>query len=319
MMERKAMNAADLAVFAAVAKKGGITKAAALLNTVQSNVTQRIRLLEAELGLPLFHRHTRGVTLTSAGTKLLPYAERIGTLIGEAKLAAADGPVPRGRIVIGSLETTAALRLPPILAAYAAAFPEVDIEIDTATSGALIEALLAHRIEAAFVAGPIHHPELVAVPIVEEELVLVTAPWIGDLAKLNARTKIIVFRAGCTYRIHLERLLAARGIVDIRRLEFGTLDGMIGCVGAGIGVTLLPRAVVAAAAAAGKVALHALPAREAKVETMLVRRRDGFVSTALMRFIETAQKISEVEKPRKAAAMRGKQQAPRSARRRRRG
>jgi hypothetical protein len=67
------------------------------------------------------------------------------------------------------------------------------------------------------------------------------------------------------------------------------------------------------------VALHALPAREAKVETMLVRRRDGFVSTALMRFIETAQKISEVEKPRKAAAMRGKQQAPRSARRRRRG
>src|ERR1700722_11027563 len=114
------MDAGDLQVFAAVARTGGITKAAESLNTVQSNVTQRIQLLEAELGVPLFHRHSRGVTLTTAGTQLLPYAERIARLFGEAKLAAANGPVPRGRLVVGALETIAALRLPPILAAYAA-------------------------------------------------------------------------------------------------------------------------------------------------------------------------------------------------------
>src|SRR5580700_10546002 len=156
------MDASDLAMFMAVAKTGGISKAAQVLSTVQSNVTQRIRLLEAELGVPLFHRHSRGVTLTTAGTQLLPYAERIGRLIGEAKLAAADGPEPRGRLVIGSLETTAALRLPPILTAYAASYPDVDIEVDTGTSGALIEAVLARRIEAAFVAGPVQHAELLA-------------------------------------------------------------------------------------------------------------------------------------------------------------
>ena len=59
------MDASDLAMFVAVAKVGGISKAAQVLNTVQSNVTQRIRLLEAELGVPLFHRHSRGVTLTT--------------------------------------------------------------------------------------------------------------------------------------------------------------------------------------------------------------------------------------------------------------
>jgi LysR family transcriptional regulator, cell division regulator len=287
------MDAGDLAFFRAVASAGGMSKAAVMLNTVQSNVTQRIRLLETELGVPLFHRHTRGVSLTSAGAQLLPYAERIGRLIGEAKQAAADGPVPRGRIVIGSLETTAALRLPPILAAYASTYPDVDIEIDTGTSAELIEAVLAHKVEAAFVVGPVNHPELVSLPMIEEELVLVTASWIEDLGALQAsrRFKIIVFRAGCTYRVHLEALLARQGIVGLRRLEFGTLEGIIGCVGAGIGVTLLPRAVVAAAAAEGRVALHPLPPQDARAETVLVRRRDAFASSALLRFIEKATEV----------------------------
>jgi LysR family transcriptional regulator, cell division regulator len=295
MAERtgETMDAGDLALFSAVAQAGGITKAAQSLHTVQSNVTQRIRRLEAELGVPLFHRHSRGVSLTSAGAQLLPYAERIGRLLDEAKQAAADGPVARGRIVIGALESATAVRLPPVLAAYGAACPEVDIEIDTGTTAALVDAVLARRLEAAFVAGPVSHPELLAMPLVVEELVVVTAPWIAELDGLAVAAsldplKLIVFRSGCSYRTRLEALLAERGVVAVRRLEFGTLDGIIGCVGAGIGVTLLPRVVVARAASEGKVALHALPPAAARIETVLIRRHDIFVSTALARFIEIA-------------------------------
>ncbi len=287
------MDAGDLAVFAAAAKAGGITRAAQSLHTVQSNVTQRIRRLEAELGVPLFNRHSRGVTLTSAGTQLLPYAERIGHLLTEAKRAAADGSTARGRIAIGALESATAVRLPPVLAAYGAACPEVDIEIDTGTTAALVDAVLERRLEAAFVAGAVSHPELLAIPVVEEELVVVTAPWVAHLDALKGPAdveplKLIVFRSGCSYRTRLEALLAERGVVNPRRLEFGTLDGIIGCVGAGIGVTLLPRVVVARAAREGRVALHRLPAHEARIETVLIRRRDIFVSTALARFIEIA-------------------------------
>jgi len=85
-------------------------------------------------------------------------------LLREAKQAAADGPIPRGRITVGALETATAVRLPPILAAYVASCPEVDIEIATGTSAALIEAVLARQLEVAFVAGPVHHPELAALP-----------------------------------------------------------------------------------------------------------------------------------------------------------
>jgi LysR family transcriptional regulator, cell division regulator len=298
------MDVGGLSVFAAVARAGGITKAAHTLNTVQSNVTQRIRLLEAELGVPLFHRHSRGVSLTSAGAQLLPYAERIGRLLDEAKLVAANGRVPRGRIAIGALETATAVRLPPLLAAYAAACPEVDIEITTGTSAALIDAVLAHRLEAAFVAGPVSHSELLSVPVLEEELVVVTAPWITTLARLTGPGagppfKIVVFRSGCTYRARLESLLAVRGVVGARRLEFGTLDGIVGCVAAGIGVTLLPRAAVARAHAEGRVALHALAPEEARVQTVLVRRRDAFTSAALSRFIALARELLTKDAPRR--------------------
>ncbi|HZB92248.1 MAG TPA: LysR family transcriptional regulator, partial [Stellaceae bacterium] len=105
------MDAADLRVFEAVARLGGMNRAAGALNTVQSNVTQRIRLLEEELATPLFERHSRGVALTPAGRRLLPYAERVAQLLAEARRAVRDEGTPAGPLQIGSLETTAALRL----------------------------------------------------------------------------------------------------------------------------------------------------------------------------------------------------------------
>ena len=76
-------------------------------------------------------------------------------------------------------------------------------------------------------------------------------------------------------------------MVGLRRLEFGTLDTILACVGAGIGITLLPRVVVEAAGRAGRVAIHALPAQEALVDTVFIRRADGYASSALRAFVDS--------------------------------
>lgn len=112
------MELLDLATFSTVARCGSITRAAGELNTVQSNVTNRIKALEAEIGVPLFERHARGMTLTNAGRRLLPYAERLATLSREAVDASRDDGVPKGPLAIGSMETTAAVRLPPLLTRF---------------------------------------------------------------------------------------------------------------------------------------------------------------------------------------------------------
>jgi len=284
------MDIADLRIFETVARVATMNGAARELNTVQSNVTARIRMLELSVGAPLFRRHSRGVVLTAAGERLLPYAARMMQLVDEARRAVVDDGAPQGKLRLGSLETTAMLRLPPVLAAFAAAYPAVDVALTTGTTAELVERVLKRRIEGALVCGPVDHAELIQECIYDEELALVTAPRLRRLRDLMVQRemKIIVLRLGCSYRQRLEAVLARRGIVGLRYLEFGTLDAIIGCVAAGIGATLLPRSVVEAAHREGRVAVHRLPAEEAHVETIFVRRHDTPPSRALTAFLAAA-------------------------------
>ena len=284
------MDAADLKVFEAVARLGAMNRAAAELNTVQSNVTTRVRLLEEELGTPLFHRHARGVTLTPAGQRLVPYATGVARLIADARRAVADDGQPKGLLTVGSLETTAAMRLSPILADYAAAHPDVDLVIRTGTTAELIDAVVEHRVEGAFVCGPVDHEALVSEAIFQEELAVATGPAVESLEALAGRAdlKTVVLRAGCSYRQRLEEILTRRGVVGLRQLEFGTIESIVGCVAGGLGITLLPRGVLEAPAREGRIVLHTLPPGEANVETLFVRRRDAFVSSALAAFLDCA-------------------------------
>jgi DNA-binding transcriptional LysR family regulator len=262
------MELSDLVTFSTVARLGGITRAADELHTVQSNVTQRVKALEAEIGTALFERHSRGMTLTGAGRRLLPYAQRMAALSREAMLAARDDGEPKGPLSIGSMETTAAVRLPSLLAEFHKRFPAVRLSLRTSTTADLVDA------------------ELAATVAFREELVLVSAKRWTSLAALRAGTPesgptALVFRTGCTYRQRLEQVFSEFGWPSAARFELGTLDGMIGCVAADMGVTMLPRAVV------GKnetVSVHKLSAAQSRVETLFIQRRGAHQYSALQGF-----------------------------------
>jgi DNA-binding transcriptional LysR family regulator len=284
------MDAADLRVFQCVASCGSMNKAALELNTVQSNVTARIKALEDELGFELFERTNRGVTLTAAGRRLLPFASRAARVLDDARRAVADQGSPAGPLVIGSLETTAALRLSPVLTEFATTYPAVDFTLRTGTSRELIDQVLDHTLEGAYVCGPVNHPDLLVEPFVREELVLLTAPSVANFDTLAAmpELKIIVLRIGCSYRLHLEALLARRGIVGVRCLEFGTLEAIFSCVSAGLGVTLLPKALLGSVWDHRRVGLHTLPNAEKWVDTVFIRHREAYASSALRAFLDLA-------------------------------
>ncbi len=284
------MDTGDLRVFEAVARLGAMNRAATELHTVQSNITARIRSLENELDCRLFDRSPSGVSLTAAGTRLLPYAHRVAQMLAEARQAARDDGTPGGTLVIGALETTAAMRFSGVLAAYAAAHPRVDLVLRTGTSCELVDAVLDRRLEGAFVCGPVMHPDLEDQVFFQEELVILAAPGVRSLAEVTSAGEVraVVLRSGCSYRQRLEGLLARRGIPALRVMEFGTLEAIFACVAAGLGITLLPRALIGPVCTAGRVSVHELPAAEAKVETMFIRRRDAFASSALRAFLSCA-------------------------------
>ena len=282
------MDAADLRMFQSVASTGSMSKAAHELNTVQSNITARIKSLEDELGFALFERTYRGVTLTAAGQRLLPFAARAARLLEDAKRAVADEGTPSGVLTIGSLDTTAALHLSPALARYVAAYPAVDLSLRTGTTADLIEQVLERQLDGAYVCGPVNHPDLLADPFVREELVILTGPSIASFEALSKKPdlKIVVLKAGCSYRLQLEAMLARRGIVGTRLLEFGTIESIIACVSAGVGVTLLPRALLGSVWERGRLRVHPLPGDEGQVDTVFIRHREAQASSALRAFME---------------------------------
>ncbi len=282
------MDISELRTFEAVARLGSMNRAAAELHTVQSNITARMQALEDELGMPLLRRHARGVSLTSAGQRLLPFAGRVMTLLAEAQVAARDDGTPEGALVLGGLETTTALRLSPVLTRFARAYPRVRLAFSAGTTARLVQDVVDGRLDGAFVAGPIDHPELAQETVFAEELALLTSPAIRSLKGLAglAELRTIVFQSGCSYRQRLEAFLAQSGIVVAKPLELGSLDAILSCVAAGVGVTLLPKGVAQSALAQWDIRAHRLPREQARVETLFVRRRDAYVSSAMAAFLD---------------------------------
>src|SRR6478752_5960911 len=122
------MELSDLHIFRTVAREGGIVRAARRLHRVPSNVTTRIQQLEASIGVQLFTRERNRLALSQSGERLLVHAERMLRLAEEFS-SAVSGTAPAGTLRLGALESTAASRLPAILAAYHGAYPDVRVEL----------------------------------------------------------------------------------------------------------------------------------------------------------------------------------------------
>lgn len=149
-----------LKTFHAVVETGGILAASRRLNTVQSNVTTRIRRLEEELGSELFFRRGRGLELAPAGRVLLECAARMLQLEKQTCAAVRQVGQNSGEVRIGTMETFAAVHLAEALKRLRAEHPGLELKVYTKTSARLIEQVAAHKLDCAFVGGEVEHPDL---------------------------------------------------------------------------------------------------------------------------------------------------------------
>ena len=265
----------SLQIFKAVVDHGGITKAAEHLNRVQSNITTRVQNLEGRLGVKLFQRQSGKLLLSSEGRLLLGYAERLLRLSSEAEAALRSG-TPRGTLRIGTMESTAAARLPALLSGYHRNYPDVQIELVTGTSGALIGKLHRFEVEAAFVAEPFTLGDLESQEAFVEELVLIApknTPRIKTPKDVHKRT-VIAFAAGCSYRRILDDWLGTAGVAAGHVMELGSYHAIVACVAAGSGIAIMPRSVLDVLGAESDVSAFALPATVARARTRLVWKKE---------------------------------------------
>ncbi len=268
------MDFSDLAIFKTVVETGGITRAAERLHRVQSNVTTRIRQLEEDLGVQLFLRQGKRLHVSPAGRTLLAYAERLLALADEARAAVTDA-TPRGIFRLGAMESTAAVRLPAPLSAYHRRYPEVSIELRTGNPGQLAELVLSGALEAALAAEPFADGPFEKVAVFEEPLVIVAAQGhraIRSPADPDPGT-ILTFEPGCPHRKRLEDWFARGDAMPERIVEMSSYHTILGCAAAGMGISLVPKSVLATFPDRDRLSIHALPRGQDRAMTVLFWRK----------------------------------------------
>ncbi len=271
------MDLIQLRMFCSVAETGSVARAAEQLHRVPSNLTTRLRQLEIELGTDLFIREKQRLRLSPMGHNFLGYAQRILTLSEEALNIAHTGE-PAGNFALGSMESTAATRLPMLLAAYHQRFPTVALSLMTGTSGEMIDRVREGTLAAALVDGPVNYNELNGCVAFHEQMVVISSPDHPPIhsAKDASGDTLFTFRPRCSYRLRFESWFRESAVQPGKIMEIQSYHAMMACIASGAGLAMMPQAVLTQMPGQSRVQRHPLPPAYRDMTTWLIWRRDAF-------------------------------------------
>ena len=278
--------------FVAIVRKGGFTRASAALHLSQPAISRRVRLLEHELGAPLFERLGRGVVLTEAGRAFLPHAEALlASMRDGLEAVAALRGTDRGAVTHAVVGTLASTTLSERLRELREAYPGIDLRLRTALS-AEVSALVLRGDAALGLRYEIDpHPDLASAVVHEERLIPVCSPhhrfahmrrvsarelagerWIGFPARPDVASE--------PYSSAFEGRLAACGLGGAEIVPIDSLTAQKRMVEAGFGLALLPESSVGEELRAGTLRPLPAPAMKVTIPIVLIHRRRAFQSGA---------------------------------------
>jgi DNA-binding transcriptional LysR family regulator len=250
------MDIRRLRYFLAVAEAGHVSRAAERLGIQQPPLSQQIKALEAELGIALFRRHPKGVSLTDAGQVLRAEATRmVGEFsrMRERMLALAEGK--RGVLSVGFTSSAAAHEFTPqALRACRSRFPDIELIVSENNAAEITEAVAASRLHCGFLRVPVSHPQGVALETLLQEPAVVAVSADHRLAKapaarrapvqlqdLEGESLILVRRSGAPgLYANLLALCAQEGVRVEVAAEVERMMTNLNLVAAGVGISVVP-------------------------------------------------------------------------------
>ncbi|MGA2850222.1 MAG: LysR family transcriptional regulator [Terracidiphilus sp.] len=281
----------QLQIFRILAHELNFTRTAEKAHCVQSNVTVQIREIEKELGVPLFERLGKNVSLTTHGRILLPYAERILQLLEEASVATAGEVTPSGTLCIGSPESVLTYRLPPVLQSFRSQCPEVDLIFRANGMNELIPQLERGELDFGLAIGEVfEHPRLYVEALCNEPLLLLAHPDHPLLGRTDlvaqdlAGQTFLLTEIGCAYRSKLESVLDRAQVTPGSVMEFTSVETIKHCAALGMGIACLPAIVAEFEIAAGRLASLHWPEEDLSMTTLVAWHRDKCFSPAIKAF-----------------------------------
>lgn len=284
-----------LETFCVVVTAGSFNLAAVRLHISQPAISKQIRLLEAELGVQLLVRGSRGVDLTPVGRQIHRLARRaVAAAEGCRRTAAAWQEPGRGHLVVAAGLTLTLFSLPPVIQAFRQRLPGVRLEVVTGDSRESLAHLLDFAADVALVTSPLSHPDLQAVPLFVDPLVAVAAPGTPlptTVAGLGGVT-LISFRRGSGLRQYVDQVLEGQGAAPDVVMEFDSIEAIKTMVALGLGLALLPWSAVREDVGAGRLtSVRLADWPDAGRTVTLLRRRAGLRAGPVGPFTAIARQV----------------------------
>ena len=282
------MDLPQLEMFLAVAEEGSFTRAGERLHVSQSAVSRQVGLLERELGGRLFHRDGRRPTLTLAGELLARTASSLSRQLQDVSGQIADvHELRRGRLRLAGGMSVCMYILPRLLKRYRALHPEVDLRVTSGTSEAVLRKLRSHEVDLALLTLPILEKDLDVVPVLKEEMVVVTSPGHPLVARPTVeprevgRYPLILYELGSRTREAVENFLREENVQFDVAMETENAEIIKAMVANGNGITVLSHATVASDVRHRRLAFARLRGRKVYRETGWVYMKSDYVPRAV--------------------------------------
>ena len=239
-----------LKVFRTVAHHLNFRRASEELFISQPAVTQQIKALEEEVGLPLFDRAGGRVALTPVGKILFGYAVKLKELAEEAEQAIAqESGAHAGRLSIGASQTIGQYLLPTLMAAFLRENPRIELTAMSGNTDEVLEALTSHSIDIALIEGPALRRDIVVEPFMEDHMVLAApAGHLWTEHEISVATLIeeplLMREQGSGSRRVVEQALEKAGYhtKDLKiAMTLDSTEGLLSAVEAGLGTAFVSR------------------------------------------------------------------------------
>lgn len=301
------MEVRQLQIFRTLADELSFTRTAEKMHTVQSNVTAQIKALEEELGVPLFDRLGRRVTLTDAGRHFLPFASQALAAMDQGQRALQSGAEPSGPLRIGAPESQLTYRLPEVLRTFRRHFPLVELIFSQHSTGTLPLDLETGKFDMV-IHGDNLPPSLnIKSCRLRTERILLLSNASHPLASRAAikpadllGENLLLTEAGCSYREKLDRALALANVRPANVTEFSSVEALKQCVGLGMGLGLLPEIVVSRELRLKRLSALRWTGPSLDIVTQVLWHKDKWISPAMTAFMELVKdKLVDSEPRRK--------------------
>ncbi|MDA8234035.1 MAG: selenium metabolism-associated LysR family transcriptional regulator [Clostridia bacterium] len=245
------MNIKQLESFILVAEEKNFTRAAKQLYMTQPAISFQIKSLEEQLGIQLFERLDKAVELTDAGRLILPEAKKIQANYEKIRDSIAEMKgLKRGHLNIGASTIPGEYLMPHVIGKFKSLHPKIDVVLQIASTGKVVEMLLNREIHLGIVGAPVKNQSLVSSPLTEDRLILIASPQhplaCRESIKAEEMTQysFIMREQGSGTRMVIENRLRKIGInSDSLQLamELGSTRAIITAVEAGLGISLVSR------------------------------------------------------------------------------